>query len=110
MTWRHAGFRADVAQRWRTGGSATLARPAATLGVELAGATRHGELRRGAQREEGEMGNAVLTKAEDGREVVAGGEVMSGGADRFNGGDGLRWLSGEAEVRTRIAETRRRRQ
>ena len=87
MTWRHAGshagFRADVAQRWRTGGSATLARPAATLGVELAGATRHGELRRGAQREEGVMGKAVLTNAADGREAVAGGDVKSGGEVRL---------------------------
>ena len=82
---------------------------AATLGVELAGATRHGELRRGAQREEGTTWKLGLTLDASGRDGVTGGEVECGGADRLDGGDVFGRRSGEGGARTGTAVRWRRR-
>ena len=56
---------------------------------------------------EGGAAISVLTKiAAEGGEM-AGGESMSGGGVRVDGGDGLRWVPGEGEVRTGTARWRR---
>ena len=39
--------------------------------------------------------------------ATAGGDVRSGGANGLDGGDGLRWRSGEEEASTRCARRRR---
>ena len=88
---------------WR-GGGATQARhiikAGGALGVELAGATRHGELRRGAQREERGKGNVVLTQAVVGRIGDGGGEQNGGGEVRFVAAPVFGRCSGEVEART----------
>ena len=95
--------------RWRTGGSDVATprwqQPAAALGVELAGATRHGELRRGAHHEEGEMGIVVLTQAAIGREGNGGGDGDGGGEDRVSGGGKFRLPWARVSVSTGWART-----
>ena len=72
-------------------------------GAHGAGERRPGEVRRGCQKQEGNAGNRgrMFWSPEDA--AMAGGEVMSGGADRFNGGDAFRWSSGETEASTGCA-------
>ena len=70
------------------------------MGVELAGATRHGELQRGAQKEEEEVGNTTLTMVAVRREAMAGDEVICGGDVRLVVTKELRRDSGVEEART----------
>ena len=94
LTWRRGGT--EVAPSWQC----HVGKGAAALGNTLAGATRSDEVRRWAHRREGTAGilGRMFWSPEDA--AMAGGEVMSGGADRFNGGDAFRRGSGEDGERT----------
>ena len=78
-------------------------------GDELAGALRHGEPHRWYQKVEEVKANSGLTKMSAERDDVTGGEVFSGGGVGVDGGDEIRWSSGETEASTGCAKSWRSR-
>ena len=105
-------LRAELAMTWKTrggevalGGKATSDQSRRRLGDELAGEGWHGSGRRGHHRVGEGSGISGLTSNVRRREGFAGGEVLSGGAIGLDGGDRLRWRSGEAEASTGCAKS-----
>ena len=97
----HMSIRVEVAPTWRHGGKATSARGRRRYGGDLAGERRHGDECEWYQKEEGSVGSLVLTKRSPEAAAIAGGDAKSGDVVRVDGGEGLRWVSDDGEVRTR---------